>query len=113
MWKILAQGELDRFDPIFAQLCADAGKEQRLHLLKLKSQRGLSHAQDEVTIFHRDGLGVAGDKFSREFFPSGADFVFVEAVLSPCGTENGGDEIRRLVNTGVEIGRFIRTSPLS
>lgn len=90
---MLAEGKLDRLDSIFAELRANTGEEHGLHLLKLEPQRGLGHAEDEVSVFYRDGLGVAGDELSGEFFPSGANFVFVEAVLGTGCAQDGGDEI--------------------
>lgn len=107
----LAVGKFDRFDPFFAQLGLDACEQHGFHLLEMEAHRRLVDTQDELSVFDREWLGVFRDEVSSEFLPCGADLIFVEAIFGACGTQDGGDEFLRVVDTRLEIWSFIATAP--
>ena len=84
----LAKGELDGFDVVLAELAANSGEKHGFHLLEMETHGGLGDPQDEVAVFDRDGLGMAGNEISGKLCPSLADLIFLESVLSSGGAEN-------------------------
>jgi hypothetical protein len=108
----LSELEFDGFDTALTELVADAFLEHRFHLFELEAEGGLGDAEDEISAFHGNGLGVAGDEIPGELLPSGTHLIFVEAVFCTGGAEDGSDELFRQVDARIEVVWLLSTAPL-
>lgn len=109
----LSQGKFYGFDAIFTELRANPGEQHGFHLFKVETHGGLGDAEDEMAVFHRDGLGVAGNKIPGQFFPRQAHLIFVQSVLRSGRTKNGGNEFFRQVDPLVQVSRFLAAAPFA
>jgi len=109
----LSQGKFYGFDAIFTELRADAGEQHGFHLFEMKTHGGLCDAEDEMAVFYRNRLGVAGNEIPGQFFPCRAHLIFVQSVLGSGRTKDGGNEFFRRVNPLVEVSRFLAAAPFA